>query len=166
MLAARSNPRGVDDVATALRDADVFIGTARRGSVDPGLLKTMAPRPIVFALSNPEPELLPDEARPDTLLATGRSDMPNQINNALCFPGFFRGALDVRATKVTLAMKQAATRAIADIVTDEQRALGVVVPTMFQSRLHQAVAAAVADAWIAEHPESRERDGEADGRPR
>ncbi len=174
-LAERSNPRGVTEIAAALRDADVFIGTARRGSVDPDLLKTMAPRPIVFALSNPEPELLPDEARPDTLLATGRSDMPNQINNALCFPGFFRGALDVRASTVTLAMKQAAMRAIADIVTDEQRGLGVVVPTMFQSRLHQAVATAVGDAWLAEHPESRKRDGqlesrkrdgEADGRPR
>ena len=158
-LAERSNPRGITDLAAALRDADVFIGTARRGSVDPDLLKTMASRPIVFALSNPEPELLPDEARPDTLLATGRSDMPNQINNALCFPGFFRGALDVRASKVTLAMKQAATRAIADIVTDEQRALGVVVPTMFQARLHQAVATAVAEAWIGEHPQARRHEG-------
>ena len=144
----------------------MFIGTARRGSVDPDLLKAMAPQPIVFALSNPEPELLPEEARPDTLLATGRSDMPNQINNALVFPGFFRGALDVRASKVTLAMKQAATRAIADIVTDDQRALGVVVPTMFQSRLHHAIASAVADAWLAEHPESRKRDSDADGKVR
>jgi malate dehydrogenase (oxaloacetate-decarboxylating) len=84
--------------------------------------------------------------------------MPNQINNALCFPGFFRGALDVRASKVTLAMKQAATRAIADIVTDEQRSLGVVVPTMFQARLHQAVATAVAEAWIGEHPQARRHE--------
>ncbi len=166
VLAERSNPRGITEVADALRDADVFIGTARRGSVDPDLLKAMAPQPIVFALSNPEPELLPEEARPDTLLATGRSDMPNQINNALVFPGFFRGALDVRATKVTLAMKQAATRAVADIVTDEQRALGVVVPTMFQSRLHNAVAGAVADAWLAEHPESRKRESDLDGKAR
>jgi malate dehydrogenase (oxaloacetate-decarboxylating) len=164
VLAERSNPRGVTELQVALRDADVFIGTARRGSVDPDLLKTMAPQAIVFALSNPEPELLPEEARPDALLATGRSDMPNQINNALVFPGFFRGALDVRATKVTLSMKQAATRAIADIVTDEQRALGVVVPTMFQSRLHNAVASAVADAWLADHPESRNRDRGSDGR--
>jgi malate dehydrogenase (oxaloacetate-decarboxylating) len=155
LLAARSNPRGVTDIATALRDADVFIGTARRGSVDPDLLRTMGPRPIVFALSNPEPELLAEEARPDTLLATGRSDMPNQINNSLCFPGFFRGALDARATSVTLAMKQAATRAIADIVTDDQRSLGIITPTMFQTRLHQAVARAVGDAWLSEHPGSR-----------
>jgi malate dehydrogenase (oxaloacetate-decarboxylating) len=157
-LAARSNPRGITDIATALKDADVFIGTARRGSVDPELLQTMAPRPMIFALSNPEPELLPDEARKDALLATGRSDMPNQINNALCFPGFFRGALDARATTVTLAMQQAATRAIADTVTDDQRGLGVIIPTMFQARLHQAVARAVGDAWIAEHPEGRKRD--------
>jgi malate dehydrogenase (oxaloacetate-decarboxylating) len=151
-LAERSNPRGVKDLATALKDADVFIGTARRGSVDPDLLHAMAPRPMVFALSNPEPELLPGEARADALLATGRSDMPNQINNALCFPGFFRGALDARAKSVTLAMKQAATRAIADTVTDEQRGLGVVIPTMFQARLHKAVADAVSAAWLAEHP--------------
>jgi len=157
-LAERSNPRGVTDVATALRDADVFIGTARRGSVDPDLLEAMAPRPIVFALSNPEPELLPGEVRADALLATGRSDMPNQINNALCFPGFFRGALDARAKKVTLAMKQAATKAIADIVTDEQRGIGVIIPTMFQAGLHQAVATAVRAAWLAEHPQPR-RDG-------
>jgi malate dehydrogenase (oxaloacetate-decarboxylating) len=159
VLAARSNPRGVTDLAAALRDADVFIGTARRGSVDPDLVRAMAPRPIVFALSNPEPELLPGEVREDALLATGRSDMPNQINNALCFPGFFRGALDARAAKVTLAMKQAATRAIADIVTDEQRALGVVIPTMFHPRLHQAVAHAVREAWLTEHPETRRHDG-------
>jgi malate dehydrogenase (oxaloacetate-decarboxylating) len=158
-LAERSNPRGVTDVASALKDADVFIGTARRGSVDPRLLEAMAPQPIVFALSNPEPELLPSEVRADALLATGRSDMPNQINNALCFPGFFRGALDVRASTVTLAMKQAATRAIADIVTDEQRGLGVIIPTMFQTRLHQAVARAVSDAWIAEHPQARRHEG-------
>jgi malate dehydrogenase (oxaloacetate-decarboxylating) len=118
----------------------------------------MAQQPIIFALSNPEPELLPEEARKDALLATGRSDMPNQINNALCFPGFFRGALDARATTVTLAMKQAATRAIADIVSDDQRGLGVIIPTMFQTRLHQAVARAVSDAWLAEHPDGRKRD--------
>jgi malate dehydrogenase (oxaloacetate-decarboxylating) len=159
VLAERSNPRGVDDIAAALRDADVFIGTARRGSVEPDLLKTMAPAPIVFALSNPEPEVLPDEVRPDALLATGRSDMPNQINNALCFPGFFRGALDVRASKVTLAMKQAATQAIADIVSDDQRGLGVIVPTMFQARLHQSVAGAVSEAWLVEHPQARRREG-------
>jgi malate dehydrogenase (oxaloacetate-decarboxylating) len=157
-LAARSNPRGITTLEEALRDADVFIGTARRGSVDPDLLLAMAPQPIVFALSNPEPELLPEEARKDALLATGRSDMPNQINNALCFPGFFRGALDARATTVTLAMKQAATRAIADIVTDDQRGLGVIIPTMFQTRLHHAVARAVSDAWLAEHPDGRKRD--------
>jgi malate dehydrogenase (oxaloacetate-decarboxylating) len=162
VLAARSNPRGVTDIAAALKDADVFIGTARRGSVDPELLRTMAPRPIVFALSNPEPELLAEEARPDALLATGRSDMPNQINNSLCFPGFFRGALDARATGVTLAMKQAATRAIADSVTDDQRGLGIITPTMFQPRLHQTVAKAVSDAWRAEHPESRRVRGNDD----
>jgi len=149
MLAARSNPRGVTTMEEALRDADVFIGTARRGSVDPALLQAMAPRPIIFALSNPEPELMPHEIRRDALLATGRSDIPNQINNALVFPGFFRGALDARATTVTLAMKQAAVTAIANTVTDEQRALGVVIPTMFQAALHGEVARAVSAAWTS-----------------
>lgn len=157
-LAARSNPRGVRDVRTAMRDADVFIGTARRGSIDPEWVRLMAPRPILFALSNPEPELLPQEVGPDAILATGRSDLPNQLNNALCFPGFFRGALDARATKVTVAMKLAATQAIADTVTDEQRAIGVIVPTMFQAQLHQAVARAVADAWRKESGAGPGRD--------
>ena len=161
VLAERSNPRGVTDIAVALRDADVFVGTSRPGSIDPQLLRAMAPTPIVFALANPEPELLAEEAPAGAIFATGRSDMPNQINNSLCFPGFFRGALDARATTVTLAMKQAATRAIADIVTDEQRGLGVIIPTMFQARLHQAVAEAVTEAWFGEHPQTRRRDGGA-----
>ena len=109
----------------------------------------------------PPAELLAEEAPAGAIFATGRSDMPNQINNSLCFPGFFRGALDARATTVTLAMKQAATRAIADIVTDEQRGLGVIIPTMFQARLHQAVAEAVTEAWFGEHPQARRRDGGA-----
>ncbi len=151
-LAARSNPRGLSDLAHALNGADLFIGTARRGSLRPALLAAMAPRPMVFALSNPEPEVFAEELRPDAVIATGRSDFPNQINNSLCFPGFFKGALAVRCAYVTQAMKTAATRAIAGSVSDEELALGVIVPSMFQPRVHEQVAAAVAEAWTAEHP--------------
>ncbi|MGO9658629.1 MAG: NAD-dependent malic enzyme [Acidimicrobiales bacterium] len=151
-LAARSNPRGLSTLAEALKGADLFIGTARRGSVDPGLLSAMAPRPMVFALSNPEPEAFAEELRPYAVTATGRSDFPNQINNSLCFPGFFKGALAARCSYVTPAMKTAATRAIAGSVSEEELALGVIVPSMFQPRVHEQVAAAVAEAWSAEHP--------------
>jgi malate dehydrogenase (oxaloacetate-decarboxylating) len=150
-LAARSNPRGVMTMAAALAGADLFIGTSRRGSVDPALMADMAPLPIVFALANPEPEVFADELRPDAVTATGRSDMPNQINNSLCFPGFFKGALAARAAYVTTAMKQAATRALAGSVSDDELALGVIVPSMFQPRVHEQVAAAVQQAWADEH---------------
>jgi malate dehydrogenase (oxaloacetate-decarboxylating) len=130
----------------------LFIGTALRGSVDPAWLADMAKRPVVFALANPDPEVFAEELAPDTVIATGRSDFPNQINNSLCFPGFFKGALSARASYVTPAMKQAATRAIAACVTDEELGLGVIVPSMFQPKVHEQVAAAVAEAWASEHP--------------
>ncbi len=112
----------------------------------------MAPRPLVFALANPEPEVFGEELGPGAVVATGRSDFPNQINNSLCFPGFFKGALAARASYVTPAMKQAATRAIASSVSQEELGVGVIVPSMFQARVHEQVAAAVAAAWTAEHP--------------
>ena len=149
-LAARSNPRGVRTLDAALKGADIFIGTARRGSVDPGQMAEMAARPIVFALANPEPEVFAEELHADAVIATGRSDFPNQINNSLCFPGFFKGALSVRAAYVTQAMKEAATRAIAGSVSADELAVGVIVPSMFQPRVHEQVAAAVAAAWTAE----------------
>ena len=140
---------------SALEGADLFIGTARRGSVDPQLLARMAPRPMVFALANPEPEVFAEElGAAGAVVATGRSDFPNQINNSLCFPGFFKGALAARAAYVTPAMKQAATRAIARSVSAEELGVGVIVPSMFQVRVHEQVAAAVAAAWAAEHPGS------------
>jgi malate dehydrogenase (oxaloacetate-decarboxylating) len=151
-LAAQSNPRALKTLSSALDGADLFIGTARRGSVDPKLLARMAPRPLVFALANPEPEVFGEELGPGAVVATGRSDFPNQINNSLCFPGFFKGALAARASYVTPAMKQAATRAIASSVSQEELGVGVIVPSMFQARVHEQVAAAVAAAWTAEHP--------------
>jgi malate dehydrogenase (oxaloacetate-decarboxylating) len=153
-LAARSNPRGVTTLSLALAGADLFIGTSRRGSVDPALMAEMAPRPMVFALANPEPEVFAEELRPDAVTATGRSDMPNQINNSLCFPGFFKGALAARASYVTAAMKQAATDALVASVSDDELALGVIVPSMFQPRVHEQVATAVQQAWTDEHRSS------------
>ena len=151
-IADCTNPRGVTTIEDALKGADVFIGAAMRGSVDPELLSTMAPRPVIFALSNPVPEVFAEEMPEGALFATGRSDYPNQVNNSLCFPGFFRGALDARARSVTSAMKLAATRAIADTVTDEQLSVGVIIPSMFASNVHDRVAKAVAEAagWARE----------------
>ena len=102
----------------ALKGADVFIGLSVKGALKPQWLKSMAPRPIVFALANPDPEILPDEAkkaRPDVIVATGRSDFPNQVNNVLGFPFLFRGALDVRARDINKEMKLAAVYALANL---------------------------------------------------
>jgi len=120
------------------------IATSRRGSFEPALVERMAPRPLVFALANPDPEVFPHEVRPDAVIATGRSDLPNQINNSLCFPGFFKGALQARARTVTPAMVRAAAAAIADATGEAQLSAGVIIPTMFQRGLHEAVAAGVA----------------------
>lgn len=147
-LAAQTNPRGVQDLAGALAGADLLIGTSRRGSVDPDLVSLMAPRPLVFALANPDPEVLAEEVRADAVIATGRSDLPNQINNSLCFPGFFRGALAARASRVTEAMKMAASHAIASTVTDDEIGLGVIIPSMFHAKVHERVAVAVEQAWL------------------
>ena len=106
-------------IADALKDADVFIGVAKPNLLDASLLKLMAPRPIVFALSNPTPEIMPHlalEARKDLIIATGRSDFPNQVNNLLCFPYIFRGALDVRAKCINQEMQIAAVEAIRSLV--------------------------------------------------
>src|SRR5438067_2128129 len=109
-------------LAEALRDADVFVGLSVAGIVSGDMLKGMAPRPIVFALANPTPEIMPEEARqarPDAIIATGRSDFPNQVNNVLGFPFIFRGALDVRAKKINGEMEMAATRALAALAKEE-----------------------------------------------
>src|SRR5690606_23168295 len=104
--------------AEAFEGADVFVGLSTGGAVTPDMIARMAPNPIVFALANPTPEILPDEVRavrPDAVIATGRSDYPNQVNNVLGFPFIFRGALDVRARAITEEMKMAATRALAQL---------------------------------------------------
>jgi malate dehydrogenase (oxaloacetate-decarboxylating)(NADP+) len=151
-------------LAEALRDADVFVGLSVGGIVTGEMLKPMAPRPIVFALANPDPEISPEEARrarSDAIIATGRSDYPNQVNNVLGFPFIFRGALDVRAKKINEEMEMAATRALASLAKEEvpdsvMRAYGVerlrfgpdyLIPKPFDPRVLLWVAPAV--AWAA-----------------
>ena len=130
----------------ALEGTDLFIGLSGPGVVSVDDIKTMNPDPFVFAMANPVPEVAPEEAWPHVkLMATGRSDYPNQINNVLAFPGIFRGALDVRAPKITEEMKVAAARAIAQIVSDDELAEDYIVPSVFNREVASAVAAAVAD---------------------
>lgn len=128
--------------------ADVFIGVSAPGVLTADMVATMAKDPIVFACANPTPEILPDEAKKAgvAVMATGRSDFPNQVNNVLAFPGIFRGALDVRASDINDAMKIAAANAIAGIVSDEELNPEYILPDAFDSRVGKAVAAAVAQA--------------------
>jgi malate dehydrogenase (oxaloacetate-decarboxylating) len=134
---------GVTDV---LEGADLFIGLSGARVVEASALARMNPEPIVFAMANPVPEVAPEEAAPYArILATGRSDYPNQINNVLCFPGLFRGALDVRAIAVTEEMKTAAASAIASIVPDDELREDYIIPSVFNRDVAPAVAAAVAE---------------------
>jgi malate dehydrogenase (oxaloacetate-decarboxylating) len=142
-FALRSNPHQIHGgPAEALVGADVFIGVSS-GTVDEKLLATMSEDAMIFALSNPDPEVAPEvAARHARIVATGRSDYPNQINNVLAFPGIFRGALDAGARRITTAMKIAAAAAIADLVGDDLAA-DFIVPSPFDERVASAVAAAV-----------------------
>lgn len=136
----------------ALKDvivgADVFIGLSAAGMLTREMVKSMAKDPIIFAMANPVPEIMPDEAKEAgaSVVGTGRSDFPNQINNVLAFPGIFRGALDVRASDINDEMKIAAARAIADLISDQELCEDYVIPAPFDQRVAGSVAAAVADA--------------------
>jgi len=149
-LAAQTNKAGLTgSTESALRGADVFIGLSS-GTVAESAIASMAPGAIVFALSNPDPEVHPEVAgRHAMVVATGRSDFPNQINNSLAFPGVFRGALDTRATDITEAMTLAAADAIAALVGTDA-AVGYIIPSQFDERVAPAVAAAVAAQARAE----------------
>jgi malate dehydrogenase (oxaloacetate-decarboxylating)(NADP+) len=157
---------GMRTLAEAMVGADVFVGLSAAGAVTGDMVKGMAPKPIVFALANPVPEILPHEVRaavPDAITATGRSDYANQINNVLCFPFIFRGALDVRATQITEEMKMAATRALADLAKESvpeslaalyglskvQFGPEYLIPFPFDPRVLLRVAPAVAWAAVA-----------------
>jgi malate dehydrogenase (oxaloacetate-decarboxylating) len=147
-LAAMTNPAGkTGDLHDALRGADVFIGVSAPGVLPAEWISDMAASPIVFALANPDPETDVDAAQHRTaVLATGRSDYPNQINNVLAFPGVFRGLLDARAREVSTAMLLSAAAALAGCVSDEQLNATYIVPSVFDANVHTAVAAAVSEA--------------------
>lgn len=131
-----------------IKGADVFIGLSVPGTVTKDMVKSMAKDPIIFAMANPTPEIMPDEAKEAgaKVVGTGRSDFPNQINNVLAFPGIFRGALDVRARDINDEMKIAAAKAIASLVSDEELNPDFILPLPFDPRVGKTVAAAVAEA--------------------
>ena len=149
-LAGNTNPRKLSGhCADALRGAHVFIGVSGPGTVEARDLKRMASKPIIFALANPTPEIMPEEAaRIAYIMATGRSDYPNQINNVLAFPGIFRGALDVRARQITESMKQAAARALANSIAPGELSPEYIVPSVFNREVVTRVAAAVQRAAV------------------
>ena len=141
-----------------MRGADVFIGVSGPDLVSVEDIKLMAADPMVFALANPDPEIEPEAAMSCArIVATGRSDYPNQINNVLCFPGLFRGMFDVRALRVTEAMKIAAARAIADIIPADHIRPDYIIPSVFDKRVAADVAKAVAKAAIEGGVAVRER---------
>ncbi len=156
-------PGGVSSLADAMLGADVFIGVSAKNALDAGLIKSMAKNPVIFALANPDPEVLPSVAhaiRDDILMATGRSDFPNQVNNALCFPYLFRGALDAKARQITDKMKVAAAHALSALAREPvpQEVLDAyglkelkfgkdyIIPKPFDPRLLARVSKAVAEA--------------------
>ncbi|MDO4565852.1 MAG: malic enzyme-like NAD(P)-binding protein [Oscillospiraceae bacterium] len=148
-MAAVTNKAGrKGSLADALVGADVFIGVSQADILKPEMIKTMAKDPIVFALANPNPEIRPDAAKAAgvAVIATGRSDYPNQINNVLAFPGLFRGAFDVRASRITENMKLAASNALASIIPDSELTADYIIPAAFDARVRPAVAEAVARA--------------------
>ena len=135
-------------LADAIKGADIFIGVSKPGVLTQEMIKTMAKDPIVLAMANPIPEIMPDEAKAAgvAVMGTGRSDFPNQVNNVLAFPGIFRGTLDVRASDINEEMKIAAAKAIAGLVSDEELNPDYILPKAFDNRVGPAVAKAVAQA--------------------
>ena len=148
-MALVTNPRGIrGGLADAVKDADVFIGVSSPGVLTTDMVKTMAKDAIVFACANPTPEIFPDDAKAGgaAVVATGRSDFPNQINNVLAFPGIFRGAFDVRASEINEEMKLAASQALSDLIPDEELSADYIIPAPFNPDVAPAVAKAVAEA--------------------
>ena len=137
-------------IADMLAGADVFIGVSAPGTVTTEMVKTMNKDAIIFACANPTPEIFPDDAKAGgaAVIATGRSDFPNQINNVLAFPGIFRGTFDVRASDINEELKMAAARALADLISDEELSADYIIPYAFDPKVGPAVAKAVAQAAI------------------
>ncbi len=137
-------------LAAAVEGRDVFIGVSAPGSLTEEMVRTMAKDPIIFAMANPEPEILPEKAiaAGALVVGTGRSDFPNQINNVLVFPGLFRGALDVRASRITQEMKVAAAYALASYIPDEELAPEKILPSPLDKNVAAVIAKAVGEAWL------------------
>jgi malate dehydrogenase (oxaloacetate-decarboxylating) len=150
-LAERTNRRDRQGKADEVLDgADVFLGLAGPGAITTAGIRNMAEGAIVFAMANPIPEVQPEDVRGDVaVMATGRSDYPNQINNVLAFPGVFKGALTVRARAINEEMKLAAARAIAGVIPDSELHADYIIPSVFNRRVVESVAEAVGDAAIA-----------------
>jgi malate dehydrogenase (oxaloacetate-decarboxylating) len=159
-LAENTNPGRRDgQPREVLEGADLFIGLSGPGIIDAQDLQRMNPDPFVFAMANPNPEVRPEDAAPHVrLMATGRSDYPNQINNVLAFPGVFRGALDARATAITEEMKLAAAQGIARVVSDDELDEDYIIPSVFNRDVSQAVASAVAEVAACATDIEAERD--------
>jgi malate dehydrogenase (oxaloacetate-decarboxylating) len=152
-LAEITNPEGLSgDLAAALKGADVFLGVSVAGAVTKDMVRSMKKGAVIFAMANPVPEIFPDEAKEAgaVVVATGRSDFPNQINNCLGFPGIFRGALDAGAMKITEGMKLAAANALSGLVSERELKADYIIPSAFDERVVLAVAKAVAEAARAE----------------
>ena len=150
-MADLTNPEHLSGtLADAMRGADVFVGVSAPGVVSEEMIRSMAKDPIVFPMANPVPEITPERARAAgaAVVGTGRSDQPNQINNVLVFPGLFRGALDVRASRINEAMKQAASYSLASLVSDAELSADHIIPAAFDPRVGNAVAEAVKQAAI------------------
>jgi malate dehydrogenase (oxaloacetate-decarboxylating) len=161
-LAQRTNKGGLTCSANeALAGADVLLGVSGPGAVTAEAVRTMADDAIVFAMANPVPEVKPEEVRGDVaIMATGRSDYPNQINNVLAFPGVFKGALEVRARTIDEPMKLAAAQAIAGVIPDEELHADYIIPSVFNRKVAESVAEAVANAAVASGVARRKRRGQ------
>lgn len=148
-VAKRTNRNRMEgSLEDALKDADVFVGVSVAGALSKEMIQSMKPDPIIFAMANPDPEIMPSDAKEAgaKVIGTGRSDFPNQVNNVLAFPGIFRGALDVYATHINEEMKVAAVFAIAELIDPSELSADYVIPAPFDVRVAPAVAAAVAKA--------------------
>lgn len=147
LITNKSGIRG--ELKDAIKGADVFIGVSKGGLLSGDMVKSMAKDPVVFAMANPVPEIFPEDAKKSGALAvgTGRSDYPNQVNNVLAFPGIFRGALDVRAKRITEEMKIAAAYALSGLVSDDELCPDYILPGAFDERVAKAVAESVKSAY-------------------
>jgi malate dehydrogenase (oxaloacetate-decarboxylating) len=157
--AENTNPEGVrGTVHEAMIGADVFMGLSVPGVISREDVQRMAAKPVIFAMANPTPEIMPEEvADIVAVMATGRSDYPNQINNVLCFPGIFKGALQCRATRINEEMKLAAAHAIAGLISEEELHPEYIVPSVFDKRIAEAVSREVEEAAYRTGVARRER---------